>query len=282
MNQPASSATKSAGGQANRRATEKDGIPVPLVSVITIVYNEIDCIEDTILSITGQDYENLEYIIVDGGSTDGTVDIVRKYDHLIDYWVSEKDRGIYDAMNKGIDLAHGKWLNFMNGGDRFVDDNVITNVFGRTLSADTQIIYGNHIVDYGEFSVKKISGEIKNLWKKTQFCHQSAFISMGLHKTLRYNFENKICGDFEFFYTAYKLDVAFEKLNQEICLFSVGGVSDTQRLASIYARLKVVYRHPKDFGVVIYYLYLMMNNFLRQCIKQILPRKWVRQIQRRR
>lgn len=92
----------------------------PKVSVVTICYNSVQFIEKTIQSVLSQTYPNIEYIVIDGGSTDGTKEIIEKYSSRISYWCSEKDRGIYDAMNKGIRKATGEWINFMNSGDCFV------------------------------------------------------------------------------------------------------------------------------------------------------------------
>ncbi|MCM8833252.1 MAG: glycosyltransferase [Candidatus Omnitrophica bacterium] len=95
---------------------------LPLISVITVVLNGERYLEETIQSVINQTYPNVEYIIIDGGSTDGTLDIIKKYEDKIDYWVSEKDKGIYDAMNKGIRVASGEGLLFLNAGDFFVGD----------------------------------------------------------------------------------------------------------------------------------------------------------------
>ena len=86
------------------------------ISVVTVCYNAVDCIEQTMLSVLDQTYHDIEYIIIDGGSTDGTVDIIKKYADRLAYWISEPDKGIYDAMNKGIAVATGDYINFMNAG----------------------------------------------------------------------------------------------------------------------------------------------------------------------
>ena len=97
----------------------------PLVSIVTVVYNGENFLEETIKSVINQTYENIEYIIIDGGSTDGTVDIIKKYEDKINYWVSEKDAGIYDAMNKGIEAFKGDYINFLNAGDSYVNNEVL-------------------------------------------------------------------------------------------------------------------------------------------------------------
>ena len=95
---------------AMKRSMEQ--IDSPLITVVTVVFNDVQHIEETILSVVNQTYPNIEYIIIDGCSTDGTVDIIKKYEERIAYWVSEPDQGIYDAMNKGIQKATGEWINF--------------------------------------------------------------------------------------------------------------------------------------------------------------------------
>ena len=116
----------------------------PKVSIITVVYNGIEFLEETIKSVIAQTYPNIEYIIVDGGSKDGTLDIIKKYEAHISKWISEPDKGIYDAMNKGIDLATGDWQNFLNAGDSFVDNNVLEKIFTTNLENIT-LVYGDII-----------------------------------------------------------------------------------------------------------------------------------------
>ena len=106
---------------------------LPLVTIVTVVYNAADTIENTILSVINQDYPNKEYIVIDGGSNDGTVSVIKKYEEKLTKWISEKDEGIYDAMNKGIMLGHGDWITFRNCGDLFAEKNSLTKVFSMVL-----------------------------------------------------------------------------------------------------------------------------------------------------
>ena len=116
-------------GGLRGKAKKKAGPPAEqLVSVITIVFNGEKYLEETILSVANQDYANIEYIIVDGGSTDGTLDIIRKYDDRIDYWQSEPDRGISDAMNKGIEMSSGTIVGIIHSDDYYADPTVLRRV----------------------------------------------------------------------------------------------------------------------------------------------------------
>ena len=131
-----------AGGLRTRGLYKAEG-PEPIVTVITIAYNCAASIEETMLSVLNQTYSNVEYIVIDGGSTDGTLDVIRKYDHAIDYWISEPDRGIYDAINKGVRASTGQWLNCMNVKDAFAGADTIQIVAGRYLNSGARFIYSD-------------------------------------------------------------------------------------------------------------------------------------------
>ena len=150
----------------------------PLVTIITVVFNGKIYIEETIQSVIGQTYKNIEYIVIDGGSNDGTVDIISKYANNITYWISEPDKGIYDAMNKGIKVAKGEWLNFLNAGDSYIDNKVLANVFESDLS-DATIIYGDIKVlnENGESYYRKAITlkDKKSILKGMLICHQAIF-----------------------------------------------------------------------------------------------------------
>ncbi|HME44403.1 MAG TPA: glycosyltransferase family 2 protein [Syntrophorhabdales bacterium] len=114
----------------------------PSISIITVVLNGENCLEQTIKSVLGQNYPAKEYVVIDGGSTDGTLNIINKYASQLTQWVSEPDRGIYDAMNKGVDLASGDWLIFMNAGDEFFDEETLMKT-ARYLTDDVDLVYGD-------------------------------------------------------------------------------------------------------------------------------------------
>jgi len=113
------------------------------ISIITVVCNAVSSIERTVLSVLNQTYGDVEYIIIDGGSTDGTVDVIKRFEGRIAKWVSEKDGGIYDAMNKGIRMATGEWIGIMNAGDVFSSDDVLERVFADADLAGNDVVYGN-------------------------------------------------------------------------------------------------------------------------------------------
>jgi glycosyltransferase involved in cell wall biosynthesis len=167
----------------------------PLVTIITVVYNGIEFIEETIKNVINQSFENFEYIVVDGGSTDGTLEIIQKYESYISKWISEPDNGIYDAMNKGIKLATGSWLNFMNAGDSFYSNQVLQNVFENDFPEDVSVIYGD--TDIGHKILKyKQNLDLNSMAQGMMLCHQSTFYRSS--ETIRYNLKYKICGDQDF------------------------------------------------------------------------------------
>ena len=115
----------------------------PKISVVTVVYNSAALIENTVKSIINQSYSHIEYIVVDGGSTDGTIDILNRYKKNISTLISEPDRGIYDAMNKGISLASGDFVVFINSGDKFSSPDILEKIFFNPDAAQADVIYGD-------------------------------------------------------------------------------------------------------------------------------------------
>ena len=154
--------------------------PEPIVTIITIAYSCAASIEETMLSVLNQTYSNIEYIVIDGGSTDGTVDVIRKYDHVIDYWVSEPDRGVYDAINKGIRASTGQWLNCMNVKDVFFSNNTIQTVVDKYLHGEARFVYSDVLLRNG--TLGSHIGKYVCDHEKYIFNHQGVIYQKSLHR----------------------------------------------------------------------------------------------------
>lgn len=195
----------------------------PLISVITVVCNGVEYIEETILSVINQTYENLEYIIIDNRSDDGTLDIIKKYEHRISYWMSEEDNGIYDAMNKGIALAHGEWLNFMNCGDTFYNNAVLSSTDFRVpydlIIGNTQVIDENgNLLEFRSPIVNRYLLLLGNFIN-----HQSTFIRKNRQEKYK---PFTILGDYYLWLKLiYKEHIKFIKINRIIANYRDNGVS---------------------------------------------------------
>jgi glycosyltransferase involved in cell wall biosynthesis len=242
----------------------------PLITVITVVFNGEEFLEETIKSIINQTYPNIEYIIIDGGSTDSTLDIIRKYEHAIDYWVSEPDNGIYDAMNKGISIASGDWVNFMNAGDLFYSPDTIKQLFDYAIGSE-KIIYGDVHIRYKDFARVERARNPRKLWRGMQFSHQSVFCELAYHKKNVFNVKNPICADLEFYYKAYKANINFKYTSMIVSSVLVGGVSESNRLQTLKLSNAAVCNGGALPIVNLYYLYKYIETIFRSYLKLILP-----------
>jgi len=169
----------------------------PLISIITISYNCADAIEKTIRSVLSQRYTDFEYIIIDGGSTDGTADIICRHNPHLAYWVSEKDKGISDAFNKGIAAAKGKYINLLNAGDSFASPRTLEELAPHLTSPIVTFRYKEE--NSGEYSRLVDEGEV-NIEKKALLGHQATFVHRDVYATMGgYNGSYRIRMDFDFF-----------------------------------------------------------------------------------
>lgn len=245
---------------------------LPLVSIITVCYNSEKHITDTIESVLNQTYKKYEYIIVDGGSTDDTLKIIQNYKEHISVLISEPDKGIYDAMNKGAGLAKGKWIIFLNSGDRFYKNNTLENIFSKK-NYFVDFIYGDCEITYNSgFSRIAKARKIEELWKGMVFSHQSLFTNLEVSKEYKFNIDNKIAGDFEFIYRCYSKGYKFYYLNFPVAEILAGGLSDTNRIGSILSWWKTVKKYSKESVIInIYYLSLLLESFVKSFIKSLLP-----------
>lgn len=215
------------------------------ISVITIVYNGQDIIERTIKGVLAQTYrKNVEYIVIDGASTDNTLDIIKRYESDIDLIVSEPDKGIYDAMNKGVNLASGEWISFINADDTFADDDVLANVISMVEDSD-DVVYGStdFISEDDELIFKDSPKPIETIVDSMPFCHQAALIKSSLIKELKFDTTFKIIADFDSFLRAYLLGAKFRGVDLTISSFRWGGLSTTSVFSSAIETIYSILRN---------------------------------------
>jgi len=245
----------------------------PLITVVTVVYNGKESIEETILSVINQTYKNIEYIIIDGASTDGTVDIIKKYDNRITYWVSEPDKCIYEAKNKGIEKATGDWINFMNVGDTFVSDDTV-NQISNYLKEDLNIVYGDCLLKYNDQSesIYKKSNNFGKVIYHIPFCHQSAFVKTSLMKEFKFELTYTCTGDYNFFFNVYKC----KKNNAlrvpiPVSLYDMHGVSNS--LTALKEYYQISRRHASNRLIPLYHYIRLSFAKFKIKVKGMLPEK---------
>ena len=199
------------------------------LSIISVNLNNGEGLQKTIESIVSQTFTNYEYIIIDGGSTDGSKEIIKKYVNKITYWVSELDKGIYDAQNKGILEAKGEYIIFMNSGDYFFNREVVLNVFKNKPSED--VLYGDIIrVSTNKKETVKFPKIMSfTFFNKVGLCPQSVFVKTHYHKKYMFDLSYKIFADRKFYMTLLFSMKKFKQLNQIICYYDANGFSNSPK-----------------------------------------------------
>lgn len=224
-------------------------------SIVTIVYNDVTHIKETMENVINQSYKNLEYILVDGGSNDGTKEAIMEfisscatitleeqkeekiyleathntYPSFTFKFLSERDKGIYDAMNKGIGLASREWINFMNCGDRFYNLEVLQKVTNENIE-QCDVVYGDTLFIYAQGYTQIIPSSNPSKKRHMPFCHQSCFIKTNVLKTLRFDTRFKICADSHLFHTLFYQNHTFKKLCFAVSSFNYSGISSKPNL----------------------------------------------------
>ncbi len=264
--------------KSSKNNPNKDFSNFPLVTIITVVFNGKKYLEQTIQSVINQTYDNIEYIIIDGGSTDGTIDIIRNYEKVIDYWVSEPDKGIYNAMNKGIKLSQGKLIGLINSDDWYLENAVETVVKSYLNNSKSNVIItgavyrtdnqGNILFKLNKpasFLHQKIN-RIMPVNHPATFVDQEVYAEIGL-----FDEQYKIAGDYNFIYRAYyskKVDFLFT----EACLayMRLDGLSEKPTSALLRAKENFLVRSHQIS--LIRNIYIFLHLFLWDLSKKIIQK----------
>lgn len=257
--------------------------PSSKISIITVTYNRLDGLRQTFSSVISQTYKNIEYIIIDGGSQDGTVNFLYNKSVNLSYWVSEKDAGIYDAMNKGALAATGDWIIFMNSGDKFFAEDTLTQV-AEYLDNSVDVVYGGveSVVNdrYGHHNYQRKPYDLSKIWREIPTCHQSIFVRRKLQ--IQYPFDTLLtwCADHDFLAKLYVYGYRFKEIPVVISSFDgLGG--ETRDLLTFTRERWSIYRRyfgksfQQDWYFLNEYKYFWLQKTIISKIRNLLPSEWI-------
>lgn len=215
---------------------------LPKLSVITIVYNNVKDIERTMLSILNQTYSNIEYIVIDGASSDGTLEVIKQYEHCIAKLISEKDKGIYDAMNKGLAIATGDYVLFMNSGDEIYELETVEKIFATAPNAD--IYYGEtemYDENWNSLGRRRHQAPEHFTWESFKYgmsiSHQAIYIKRSL--TEPYNLQYKYSADIDWIIKIAKKASSIVNTHLYVAKYLVGGMSKKKHRESLKERFQI-------------------------------------------
>jgi glycosyltransferase involved in cell wall biosynthesis len=237
----------------------------PKISIITVVYNSEKLIESTIVSVLKQSYNNVEFIIIDGNSKDNTVAIIKKYNDKIYYWISEPDKGLYDAMNKGLSKATGDYVCFLNSGDKLYASDTLDKAFSQ-LTTLPDVVYGETmIVDNNgvELGLRRLKAPEKLTWKSFQdgmlVCHQSIYIKRDIADY--YNLKYKIAADYEWVLKSLKKAKTIYNSKEILTRFLDGGINKKNIRKGLTERLKIMVKYYGLFPTIFNHIIIGVKFF---------------------
>jgi len=251
-------------------------------SIITVNYNNKEGLRETIESVIHQTFRDFEFIVIDGGSTDGSAEVLKAYNKVIDYWVSERDNGVYNAMNKGITKASGEYLNFMNSGDCFFDSQVLEHLSTKNISTD--IIVGRDY-HFNETTQQGFATILPTRLSMLTFIHhtlphQSTFFKRELFNDSPYDESLKLVADVKFYIQKICVEQCSVHLVDDIiCRREPDGISLTQNKQRLQEHQRVI-EEVLPPGAILDYetLYLLDKNTmykLMQLIEHTNSRRWL-------
>ena len=221
---------------------------LPLITIITIVYNDIRNIQETIDSVLSQTYLNIEYIIIDGGSDDGTKEVINNNSKLLSHWISEPDEGIYDAINKGINCAKGDYVGFLHSGDLFFGNDSVQIIANEFSKNNTDSIFADvDIVDINNTNkiIRHYSGMNFSFWKlriglapphPTFYCKSEVYKSIG-----DYLIKYRVSADYEMMVRAfYKNKISYSYINSTLVKMRTGGESNNGIIGQLQQNIEII------------------------------------------
>ena len=243
------------GGMRIQGVSKRGNTNLPLVSIITVVFNGESELEATIKSVIEQSYKNIEYIIIDGASSDKTLDIIHQYESQIDYWCSEPDGGIYDAMNKGIKAAQGQIIGLINCGDSYLENTIsaIVNIYNQHIQEYPFLVITGAMYRFDreknyQFKIEKSQKLMDaKINRGMPINHPATFITKATYDKLGlFNTKYRICGDYDLIFRLYhNYLVKFIFTEQVITNMKLGGISE--QFSSIWLRCREHFQIRKNY-----------------------------------
>ncbi len=250
-------------------------------SIVTVCYNAVDDIVDTFKSVYLQTYKNYEYIVIDGASTDGTLEVIKNTEkyfkaHGVSFkYISEKDNGIYDAMNKGIEMCEGEWVLFLNAGDYFASQNVLCEVFNE-ISNEYDGLYADTVIK-NDNKYKYLEAKTLDYSVHMGACHQSIFVKNIILKKLHFDTNYKYCADHDLIIKMLKQGMKFKYIKMAISVFIIGGLTTStgyyaSRIENIYMMQKNGIIFDSEVKTRIRAIRREKNIYkIKSCIKRCIP-----------
>ena len=261
---------------------------MPLVSLVTVCRNAAADLTITARSVLAQTSRDFEYIIVDGHSSDGTQELLPALTHDFEQagipfrYISEQDQGIYDAMNKGVQLAQGEWICYMNAGDALASPQVLAQIFFVSVPDHIAVLYGDAIEEYDFGSVLLAGHGSKKLDPVMPFCHQAAFVRRECMLNYQFDLQYKILGDHDLFYRMRQAGEAFLHRGYIIVRYNARyGVSANHPLKLQLERHRI-YGINRSSLYFFRYFYTVIRSGCVPILKKLLPRTWVNAIMKHR
>lgn len=268
--------------EGGRRTTASEvSAPAPLITVVTVVYNALDALRASISSVQVQDFDDVEHVIVDGGSSDGTVDHLRALGDNVSYWISESDKGIYDAMNKGLRMARGEYVYFLNAGDTFIAPETLSRVAAQLKDRPTLLMNRVRAIDAAGVRLFPKAMGLTGVRETflSAYCHQAAFVRRDAYLAGGgFDLAYRHFADFKALWSIRVREGSRLRETQlEVADFPLDGVSSDWRRATRLAQERerllaelgdsssALQYHLRILRARVYTLRMMLRHRLRQC-----------------
>jgi glycosyltransferase involved in cell wall biosynthesis len=246
-----------------------------VVTIITVCYNAEIFIEETIKSVISQNDITFEYIIIDGLSNDKTLSIISNYQNHINLVISEKDKGIYDAMNKGIHFANGDWIIFMNAGDTFYNNNTLFNIFNRIIDPNVTLLYG--ATSFFSNQKFKISypKKLERIWCGMPICHQSMLVKTDYLKRNTFDLKYKYASDYNLLYNiCINNKNSIKNLNLIISTITINGFSESNSIGTYKEYMEISLTKNRFTKLIsLYFYFRITERFFIKTLKNIIHKR---------